>query len=102
MKTIKFAKDFNKLEDDEFSTLRLEGKQSKYSVNKEYKVVTPTKEFIAKCGYITSTYLKDISDDFLMQDTDTDTRDEALGVLMGFYPDLTPESVLTCIWFKKV
>lgn len=102
MKTIKFAKDFKKLYNGEFATLRLEGRQSKYVKNKEYRAITPTKEFIVKCTYITSHYLKNICDEFLMEDTDTNSREEALGVLMGFYPDLTSESVLTAIWFKKV
>lgn len=102
MKVVRFAKDYSKLELDEFTTLRLEGKKSKYAVNKEYKVVTPTKEFIVKCNHVTTDYLKDIFDGFLMQDTDTKSREEAIYLLKTYYPDLTEDNVLTAIWFKKV
>lgn len=101
MEVIRFDMDFSKLDNDEFCTLRLEGQKSKYAVNKEYKVVTPTREFIVKCTGITAEFLKYIQDVFLMQDTDTKSREEAIDLLKTYYPNLTDDSVLTAIWFKK-
>lgn len=100
---LRFAKDYTKLEQKEFSTLRLEPKgKTKYSVGKYYQAITPSRRFIVQCTHITAERLKMIQTSFLMTDTDTGSRDDALKELREFYPDLSKNTVLSCIFFKQV
>lgn len=102
IKEVKFAKDYKKLEQHEFATLRLEPKESKFKKNEEYKVVTPTREFNVVCTHITASHLKMISTPFLMNDTDEPTRERAIAHLSKYYPELNEETVLTAIFLKKI
>lgn len=100
IKTVKFSQDFSKLDLPEFGTLRKGN--SKFTKNRIYRIKSPNHDYLAKCTHATATYLNKVCDEFLMKDTDTNSRKEAIDLLKSFYPDLTEESVVMGVFFEKV
>jgi len=99
MKLIKFAKDFSKLNDSYFTTIR---KQTiNLSTGREYLLQTPTQEFSAILIRQHTYKISEISTQTLTQDTDTASREEALEVLREFYPDLDETSQVKLLHFIK-
>jgi hypothetical protein len=98
MKTVKFAKDFKKLDNDNFSTLRL---HDKYKEGEIYKIKTPSKEFQARLMAKDFSKLKEIPNRYLMKDTDTTSYFEALKQLHEFYPNITLQSEVVDLYFTK-
>lgn len=98
MDVIKFAKDFKKLDNDNFSTLRV---HDRYKKGEIYLVKTPTKEFKALLLDKNHYKLKDIPNRCLMQDTDTTTYYKAIEQLKEFYPDLNLNTEVVDLFFAK-
>lgn len=99
MKPIKFARDFSKLTDPYFTTIR---KQSiNLSTGRQYLLQTPTAEFPAILIRQHTYKISEISTKTLTHDTDTDSREEALEVLREFYPDLDENSQVKLLYFTK-
>lgn len=99
LKTIKFSKDFSKLDDRYFSTIRKPGK--KLRTGNWHPIQTPTRTFKALLIADYTEKLKHVPTRTLTVDTDTETREEALEVLKGFYPDLSWDSTVRLLWFLK-
>lgn len=99
MKTLKFAKGYSKLSRQVFYTIRLE---SPLEVNDTVEVMVEGKKMgSAKVKYIETVNISDLGDDFLLKDTDTDSREEAIDHLCMYYPSLcenTPVQVITLAW----
>lgn len=98
MRTVKFAKDFKKLDKDNFSTLRL---HDKYKEGEIYLIKTPTIEFQARLMAKDFYKLKEIPNRYLMEDTDTTSYFEALKQLHEFYPDINLQSDVVSLFFTK-
>ena len=82
MNEIKFSKDFKKLDGKSFSTVR---RGHKWKLGHTYLVITPTKKFKAKLYHAMAYKFKDISEDFLIMDTETENIEEAVKLLNSFY-----------------
>ena len=82
MKTMKFSKDYTKLDDRVFTTIR---RRDKWEAGETVKVEAPTKNFHAKIIYHCGVMLDDLSTEVLCYDTDTETREKALTLLNSFY-----------------
>jgi hypothetical protein len=98
MEIIKFAKDFKKLDNDNFSTIRV---HDRYNEGEIYLVKTPTKTFKARLMAKDYSKLKDIPNRFLMEDTDTTTYYKAMAQLKEFYPDINPSTEVVNLFFTK-
>lgn len=103
MKTVKFNKDFSKLNQNKFGTLRKapEGQNIPYAENNVYKIESPSMKFKAKCTGIHVVRLEDVSTTFLVYDTDTNSREDALTILKEFYPDLSEKDIFLGIFFER-
>lgn len=102
-KLLKFDKNYSKLDSPVFATLRLNPpNKSKYVKNKEYMVKSPGQTFVAECIMILEGQLRNLGDDFLMADTDTESRQEAIEELRRYYPELKKDTLMTCYWFEKL
>jgi hypothetical protein len=103
MKVVNFHQDYSKLNSIKFATLRWDRKgETKYPKDEVCLIKSPSKLFKAKCFHVTATYLKDICDEFLTADTDTDSREQAIRHLQDYYPELNEDSVLTAYFFKRI
>lgn len=100
IKVVKFNQDFKKLDLSEFATLRKDS--NKFTKGRVYRIKSPNHDYLAECTHITAEYLKNVCDEFLIKDTDTESREEAIDLLKSFYPDITEESVILGVFFKKV
>jgi len=98
MKQLRFAKDFTKLNDDSFSTLRPRGK---FEVGDDVMVGRPSHDpRQGKVTFIFSRVIDEIPSEFLAHDTDTSNRDEAIAVLRSFYPDLKTSDIWDIVRVK--
>lgn len=82
MKILKFSKDYSKLEDRVFTTIR---RYDRYKVGEIVSVKTPTKQFHVLILHKFKSKAKDLHKEFLCYDTDTDNLIEAINVLNSFY-----------------
>jgi len=99
MEVVKFAKDFSKLNSDEFQTIRMPNKKVKE--NDIVLIKSPKKEFKAKCTFRERLRLDHIFDEFLMKDTNTKSIEDAIEVLREFYPLLGWGSEVVILTFSK-
>ncbi len=82
MQVIKFSKDYPKLEDNVFTTIR---RYDRYQIDDKVIIETPTKEFEAIIIHKFKETLGLLGLEFLLYDTGTNTFSEALKVLNSFY-----------------
>lgn len=97
MKTIRFARDFPKLENIFFTTSRTPPKVMRTGT--VCKIKTPTRTFKAILVRKITDLLSEFETDILTEDTATDSREEAMAVLWEFYPDLEEDSEVQMLWF---
>lgn len=97
MKTIRFAKDYPKLNDVFFTSIRTPPKPLRTGTVCFMK--TPTKTFKAILVMKRMHRICEIETSILILDTDTHSRDEALAVLREFYPDLEEDGEVQMLWF---
>lgn len=100
MTYIKFSHDYSKLEKNTFVTIR---RYDRYELSQHITVKTPTRSFPAIIIAKTKARLEQLSDGFLLQDTDTKSRADAIKVLNSFYrKPITDDEVLTILIIEKV
>lgn len=97
MKTIRFARDFPKLENIFFTTIRTHPKVMRTGT--VCKIKTPTRTFKAILVMKRKDLLSEFETDILTEDTATDSREEALAVLREYYPDLEEDNEVQVLWF---
>lgn len=100
MKTIRFSKDYSKLEKPQFTTLR-HPLSTKYNEGETYLVESPSHSFKVECVNAGIVAIGQLTDKFLMQDTDNKSRHYALEELMSFYPDLDHCSEVLVVFLKQ-
>jgi hypothetical protein len=99
METVKFNKDYHKLNNRHFTTIRwttslLEGEK--------VIIKSPFKKFTAKVTGIGKMQLYKVADSTLTYDTDTLTRDGALEELKKYYPRITWQTEVYVISFMRL
>jgi len=102
MRVIKFSRDYSKLYAHIFPTIR---RYDHYPYG-EYQVVVKKKDgleiFFAKLILKVKVELKNIPTEFLVYDTDTNTREEAVNLLNSFYKKpISEDEELTILLFKR-
>jgi hypothetical protein len=98
---IKFKEDFKKLNDETFTTIRLKSKRVKS--NAVYRIVTPTRSFkVLVVNQSKPIRVCEIPPHILLEDTGTETLEEAFKVLQGFYKDLTLLDEVKIIYLKRI
>lgn len=97
MKLIKFAKDYPKLQDDIFSTIRATPK--KLRTGQVCQIKSPSMEFKAILVKKLTEKLSDIDTKALIQDTNTTSWEEAMAALREYYPDLEEDDMVQVLWF---
>jgi len=100
MKTIKFSKDYSKLEKSSFTTIR-HPFSTKYNEGEIYRVKSPSNSFKVECVNAGIVAIGQLTDKFLMQDTDAKSRHYALEELFSFYPDLDHCSEVLVVFLKQ-
>jgi hypothetical protein len=96
---IKFSKNFSKLDKNKFTTIR---RYDKYEEGGLLKVKTPKTTFEVIVSKKIKKPLGEIDTPFLLKDTDTKTREEALKLINSFYKKpLQDQEVLTILFLKK-
>lgn len=99
MQTIRFAKDFKKLDNDNFATIRL---KDKYTEGEIYLIKTPTREFEARLMAKEYQRFGDIPKEYIVRDTETDTYSSAMRLFTNFYTDIfTLDSIVVNLFFTK-
>jgi hypothetical protein len=97
---IKFSKNFPKLDKDKFTTIR---RYDKYKEGGLLKVRTPKTTFQAVISRKTKKPLGEIDTPFLLEDTNTQTREEALKLINSFYrKPLQDQEVVTILYLTKI
>ena len=100
MKNIKFSQDYSKLNDRVFTTIR---RYDRYKVGETVSVKTPTKKFYALILHKFKCFAKELHEEFLCYDTDTENLVEAIKVLNSFYKKpINDYEKLTILILKKV
>lgn len=97
MTTIKFAKNYKKLQDNFFTTIRTPPKNLR--TGQTCIIQSPSEEFKAILVRKINILVKDIETSVLTYDTDTESREEALVVLREYYPELREDSSVQVLWF---
>ena len=98
-KVVLFSQDYSKQNDPQFCTIRL---KQKYSVDQIYFAKFPNKKGNVLCTYVGNKLLQTAPDEFLLKDTDTNTRADAIANLRKYYPDLTEQTMIYIARFKWV
>ena len=103
---LKFSSDYNKLNDELFTTIRRNDKPH-YQEGKLIMIKSPSRYidrvFKAIIVMKIKRKLKDIPLDFLLQDTETQSYIEAMNVFKRFYQTpLDPNEELTILILKKI
>lgn len=93
-KPICFSNNYSKLSQSAFSTIRL---TDIYKTDKIYWIKTPQRWGKAKLIFKHQRKLSELATEFLMQDTDTKTRSDAIAVLKKYFTMLTDETILTIL-----
>ena len=99
IRQIKFSKDWKKLDGESFSTIRKVTYYEGVKKGEEVMVVSPRKMFKATCVGNDVQNLESLTDDFLITDTDTKSRQEALATLSRFH--ITFNSQVRVLDFAK-
>lgn len=100
-KILIFSNNWSKLNSEFFTTIR---RRKKILPGETIKVMVKTTntEFSVKCLLVDKVLLKDIPTVFLCYDTDTTTREEAIGVINSFYRNpILPDDFVYCFLLKK-
>ena len=98
---IKFNRHYSKLSEDCFTTLRLDGK---FKVGNVLTVKSPLHDNF-KCMVLRKEqmFLGNVDDEFLIQDTDTNSREEAIKVLNECYKrELLNGEIITIYTIHKM
>lgn len=95
---IKFRKNYPKLQDDNFTTIR---ENSTLKRGDEVLIKTPLQQFRAEITSIHDVKLFDIPTYTLLEDTGTAHSTEALHELRQYYPNLTWNSYVYLIGIEK-
>lgn len=98
-KTVKFAKDYSKLNGYYFSTIR--NRDNKLRTGNWYFIKSPSQLFKALLVANYPSILDNIPTTVLTMDTDTPTREQAIQELKQYYPDLEEQDVVRVLWFLK-
>jgi uncharacterized protein YeaO (DUF488 family) len=86
------------LDEDCFSTVRPHGK---FEENDDVMIVRPEHDSRqGKVMYVWPRVLDEIPAEFLAHDTDTASKDDAIAVLRGFYPDLNVKDIWDIVRVK--
>jgi hypothetical protein len=108
MKVIKFSKDYTKLENYDFTTIRNKNKNLK--LEEIVLIKTPTVEFKAEVTGSCKIPLKDMSCDLIAKDLDSLEQwlngsllyEDLLKSLQVFYPELTWKSIVFGYSFMRI
>lgn len=109
IETFKFNKDFKKLDEDIFTTIRIHSKD--ILINEIVCIDSPNKKFNAKLIGVSKRKLHDIHISTLKDDLEVfchpyssvaDCYSECLEGIQKYYPDLTLDSEVYLYYFKKV
>ncbi len=90
MKTMKFARNFSKISESKFTTIR---RKNLYTLGELYKIVTPegySYAIITKIEEYPS--LEAIPENILIEDTGEPTAKEAMALIRSFYSKMKSES----------
>ncbi len=99
-KTIKFIKRFRKMDDEFFGTIRL---SMDYRIGDLYCIIVDGKDIgIAKLVGIHRRSLESIRDRNIVEDTDTQSREEGIDLLKSFYPDISEHDEVTVLRFQWI
>ncbi len=97
---ITFKQQFQKLTNNTFSTIR---RHNNYKLGQIYEIKTPETTFNAELVKKEHKTLKEIETLFLMIDTDTDNREEAITLLNSFYKKpIKWNDELVILFFERV
>jgi hypothetical protein len=99
MKTIRFSKDFKKLDDPYFPTIRKKSKG--LNTGRYYMIKTPTKEFQAILIVQNKVRFCEIPELTLYRDTEVTSREGALEAMREYYPGLKETDQVMVYWFTK-
>lgn len=99
MRELNFDEDFSKLDEKLFTTIRMPPKL--YRPGELILMKSPSKEFTGIFIKGQTEEVSNIEDEFLIEDTGTETREEALEVLRRFYPDLKETDKVQILWFMR-
>lgn len=100
MKTIKFNKDYSKLSKSRFTTIR-HPLSTKFKIGNLYQIKSPSYNFKVECVHLTIVAIGQLTDKFLMQDTDTKSRHYALKEILSFYPALDHCCEVLIVFLKQ-
>lgn len=99
---MKILKNYSKLDNNLFTTIRNADSNYKYITGWYYEVETPAGDFTARLITKSIKKLKNTPTELLTLDTDTHTRADAIEELKKYFPDLNEESlILILICIKK-
>ena len=99
---LKFSRDYNKLDDELFTTIRRYDKPH-YKEGNVILIKSPHKTFEAIIIMKLKRKLKNIPIDFLLQDTETHSYSKAMNLFRRFYTNpLNPNEEITILILKKV
>jgi len=99
MNSLRFNKRFSKLEEKEFETIRL---TTRFKEKDLCNIVVKGQCICsAMLVQIRDAYIKDLSDDFLKNDTDTTSRRAAISLLRQFYPQLTEFTEVSILKLRR-
>ena len=103
-RVLKFTRMYNKLKYSPFFFTIRKGNKS-YAVGDNYEIKLPggRVKHAVLIGKIW-TKLKDVSTNFLLDDTDCKTREEAIGLFRSFYRDISvndPMFILVFMWARE-
>lgn len=99
MNVIKFSKDYPKLEDRVFTTIR---RYDRYKIGELVAIRTPKKQFYATILHKFKAVMGDLHAKFLCYDTDTLNDTEAYDVFNSFYRNpVTPFDKMTVLILER-
>jgi len=97
--SISFSRWYDKLNNSHFTTIR---RYDKYP-HGTYLVLTPSRGFYAELYHKEKLMLKEIPTEFLLQDTDCESREEAIQLLCELYKKpISEEERFTILYFRKI
>ena len=97
--TIPFSKNWSKLQEDEFTTIR----KQKYKFRWIHTVINRAtkEEFDVRILSIEEYHLEDIPTDLLLKDTDSSTRKEAIAKIQKFYRKPLTDGTIFYVHYLK-
>ncbi|MGC9781739.1 MAG: hypothetical protein HZR80_21035 [Candidatus Heimdallarchaeota archaeon] len=102
MSEIPFSKNWSKLQEKQFTTIRKRKMAKIRWINKVINRATK-EEFDVSCHRIDKLSLQEIPTDLLLKDTDSKTREEAITKIQSFYrKPLTDDTIFYVHYLEKV